>query len=84
METRHENVQRIPKQVFCRQLAERKRLPGGRHKHYKDGLKQNLKTCGIPPTELNSATTARGSWRSRCRDALDDFEATCVGAIQAN
>jgi len=42
------------------------------------------RTCGIPPTELNSATTARGSWRSRCRDALDDFEATCVGAIQAN
>jgi len=53
---------RIPKQVFCGQLAEGKRLPGGLHKHYKDRLKQNLKTCGIPPTELNSATTTRVSW----------------------
>jgi len=39
--------------------------------------------CGIPPTELNGATTARGPWRSRCHDATDDSEATRVGAIQA-
>ena len=38
--------------------------------------------CGIPATQLNSATTARGSRRPRCRDAIDDFEATRVGAIQ--
>ena len=73
----------IPKQLFCGQLAEEKQLTWGRHKCYKDGLKQNLKTCGIPPTDFNSATTAGWSWRSRCHDAIDDFEATCVGTIQA-
>ena len=66
----------ITKQVFCGQLAEGKRLLGGQHKRYKDGLKQNLKTCAIPPTELNSAMTARGSVRSRCHDAIDDLEDT--------
>ena len=73
----------VPKQLFCGQLAEEKQLTWGRHKCYKDGLKQNLKTCGIPPTDFNSATTAGWSWRSRCHDAIDDFEATCVGTIQA-
>jgi len=28
-------------------------------------------------------STARGSWRPRCHDAIDDFEATRVGVIQA-
>jgi len=72
---------RIQKQVFCGQLVRGKRLPGGRHKRYKDGLKQNLKICGISPNELNSAQLARASWQSRCH-AIDDFEATRVGAIK--
>ena len=66
----------ITKQVFCGQLAEGKRLLGGQHKRYKDWLKQNLKTCAIPLTELNSTMTARGSVRSRCHDAIDDLEDT--------
>ena len=60
---------RMPKQIFCGQLlqlAKMKQLQEvGTHKHYKDGLKQNLKACGIPPTELNNATAARGSWQTR-------------------
>ena len=74
---------RIPKQVLCGQLARGKRLPGRRHKRYKDGLKQNLKTCGISPNDLNSAPLAGASWQSRCQDAMDDFEATRLDAIQA-
>jgi len=78
------SLTRIRKQVFCGQLVRGKRLPAGRRKRYKDGLKQNLKTCGISLNELNSAPLARASWPSRCQDAIDDFEATRVGAIQTN
>ena len=75
-------ITRIPKQVFCGQLVKGKRLQGGRHKLYKDGLKQNLNTCGISPNELNSAQLARASWQSRFQDVIQDFKATCVGAIE--
>ena len=51
------------------------------HKCYKDGLKQNLNTCEIPPTELNNATTAWGSAWSCCHNSIDDLETTGVGAI---
>ena len=33
--------------------------------------------------KILGAKTARGSWQSRCHDAIDDLEATHVGAIQA-
>jgi len=72
---------RIPEQVSCGQLMRGdETIPGGRRQPYKNGLKQNLKTCGISPNELNSAPLARALWRSRCQDAIDDFEATRVGA----
>lgn len=72
----------IRHRIFCQQLAKGKRLPGGRHMHYKDGLKQNLKTCGISPNALSASLAWASRW-SCFQDAIDDFEATCVGAIQA-
>jgi len=82
MINRHEKVGTTSVRVCVFDCVRGKRLPGGRHKRYKDGLEQNLKTCVLPPNELNSAPLARASWPSRCRDAIDDFEATHVGAIQ--
>ena len=79
---RYENDTRTPKHVFCGQLARCKQLPKGRHKCYKEGLKQNLMTCGISPNKLDSAPLARASQRSHCLDDIDNFEATRVGAIQ--
>ena len=63
----------ISKQVFCGQLAEVKRLPGGRHKRYQDGLKQNLKTPRLPEDLGDLIATT----------SLTTSEATRVGAIQA-
>ena len=57
---------RIPKQVFYGQLANGKRACGGQYKRYKGTLKANLKTCGIPPDELESLVSDRITWRAKC------------------
>ena len=39
---------RLPKKVFCSELAIGKRKQGGQRKRYKDCLKKSLRACNIP------------------------------------
>ena len=73
---------RIPKQVFYGQLANGKRARGGQYRRYKDTLKanlKNLKTCGIPPDDLEYLASDRIIWRAKCRMAVEEFELNQIG-----
>jgi len=74
---------RIPKQVFYGQLMANRRLPGGPIRRYKDSLKTNLKACGIPTRELVDAPLNKSAWRSRCHDAVTNFEHRRVDSIRS-
>ena len=43
---------RIPKRTFYRLMTDGTHSTGGQLKRFKDSLKANLKTCHIPPMEL--------------------------------
>ena len=45
---------RIPKRTFYGQMTDVTHSTGGQLKRFKDSLKANLKTCHIPPMELES------------------------------
>ena len=74
---------RIPKQIFDGQLMVNRRLPGGPVSRYEDSLKTNLKTCGIDPRELIHAPFNKSAWRSRCRNAVTDFEDRRVDSLRS-
>jgi len=74
---------RIPKQIFYGQLMVNRRLPGGPVRRYKDSLKTNLKACGIDPQELSHAPFNKSACRSRCRDAVTDFEDRRVDSLRS-
>ena len=73
---------RIPKQIFYGQLMGNRRLPGAPVRRYKDSLKTNLKACDIDPRELSHAPFNKSAWRSRCRDAVIDFEDRRVDSLR--
>jgi len=53
----------LPKIVFYGQLAQGTQSLGRQYKRYKDVLKTTLTACGITPTEFESHTADRTSWR---------------------
>ena len=65
---------RLPKQIFCSELANGKRQPGGQKKRYKDALKCNLKICNIPPSSWTELASTRTSWRAAVYNGVKDFE----------
>jgi len=73
---------RIPKQIYG-QLTVNRRLPGGHVRKYKDSLMTNLKGCGIDLRELSHAPFNISAWRSRCRDAVIDFEDRRVDSLRS-
>jgi len=52
----------IPKQIFNGQLSQGSQSCGGQFKRYKDTLKSNLKSCGIPFAKLESCALGRSTW----------------------
>jgi hypothetical protein len=74
---------RIPKRIFCSQLAHGTRTCGGQIKRYKDTLKANLKTCNIPAVDLESLVQDRNSWRTRCHEAIAVFESNRILSLKA-
>ncbi|XP_078374398.1 uncharacterized protein LOC144657934 [Oculina patagonica] len=54
---------RIPKQLFYRELYSGKRTVGGQRKRYKDSLKISLKDFNINTDSLESLASDRPSWR---------------------
>ena len=73
---------RIPKQIFYGQLAKGSRYCGGQFKRYKDTLKSNLKSCGIPSAELETRASDRPTWRTTCREAIDTFESNRLDQLK--
>ena len=59
-----------------------KRACGGQYKCYKDTLKANLKTCGIPPDDLEYLASDRITWRAKCKLAVEGFELNRIGVIR--
>jgi len=69
----HMDEHRIPKQIFYGQLTQGSQSCGVQFKRYKDTLKANLKSCGIPFAELESCTCGRTAWRTTCWVAIESF-----------
>ena len=72
---------RLPKQIFCSELALGKRQSGGQKKRYKDALKCNLKACNIPPASWTEMTSQRTSWRAAVHKGVKDFEERRLGHL---
>ena len=75
---------RIPCQLFYGELTEGKRNPGRHKKRYKDNLKANLKSAGIEPKKLETATSNRSGWRATTMSATRNFEncRLCIAAAR--
>ena len=65
---------RLPKQLFCSELASGTRRQGGQTKRYKDSLKQALRTCNIPVTGWEGLAADRSAWRQATTEGVKAFE----------
>ena len=66
---------RLPKQVFCSELASGKRKQGGQRKRYKDTLKNSLKGCNIPVEGWEALASDRAAWRHATNNGIQYLEA---------
>ena len=73
---------RLPKQAFFSELQVGERSCGGQLKRYKDVLKATLKSTDIGYTDFEHLAADRSSWRSLCRNAVQNFERNRVDALQ--
>ena len=73
---------RIPKQVFCGELAAGRRPQCGPVRRYKDAVKVNMKRCGLNPSTLSRDAQDRSAWRTLCHEAVDEFEKSRVEALE--
>uniref|UniRef100_A0A803TRR0 ribonuclease H n=1 Tax=Anolis carolinensis TaxID=28377 RepID=A0A803TRR0_ANOCA len=55
---------RLPKQMLYSELKNGKRNVGGQEKRFKDGLKANLKNCGIDTENWEALALECSNWRS--------------------
>ena len=58
--------ERLPKQILYGELSSGSRAAGGQKKRHKDYIKTILKKFEIAPTMLESYSSDRADWRSRC------------------
>ena len=65
---------RLPKQLFCSELARGTRKQGGQIKRYKDSLKQSMRACNIPIVGWEELATNRSAWRQSTRLGVKTFE----------
>ena len=65
---------RIPKQLFCSELANGTRRQGGQIKRYKDSLKASLRSCNISVIGWEHLTADRHAWRRACTEGVKAFE----------
>ena len=59
---------RLPKQVFCSELATGKHKQGGQPKRYKDCLKKSLCACSIPIPGWESLAKNCVAWRQETQN----------------
>jgi len=77
----HMEDHQIPKRLYS-QLTQGSQSCGGQFKRYKDSLKANLKSCGIPFAEQESRASDRPAWRTTCREALVAFEYNHINQLR--
>jgi len=65
---------RLPKQLFCSEIARGTRKQGGQIKRYKDSLKQSMRACNIPVTGWEALAANRTAWRQRTVAGVKSFE----------
>ena len=65
---------RLPKMVFCSELASGARNLGRPLKRYKDCLKASLEACGIPVLGWESLASDRSAWRLAVHKGIASFE----------
>ena len=65
---------RLPKQLFCSELAKGTRKQGGQIKRYKDNLKQSLRACKIPVIGWENLAANRTAWRQATKTGVASFE----------
>jgi len=73
---------RIPKQVFCGQLAVGTRPQCGPVRRYKNSIKETMKKCEVQPSTLSIDSQDRSNWRSQCQEAVEQFEDARVVVLQ--
>ena len=66
---------RLPRQLLYGELTQGTRPVGRPKKRFKDVIKDNLKQCGIAPSELETRAANRTEWRALTRKACNKFEA---------
>jgi hypothetical protein len=59
---------RIPKDFLNGELASGSRPTGRPTLRFKDVCKRDLKTCGIPPAELEVEVSNRTEWREKVKE----------------
>ena len=65
---------RLPKQLFCSELARGTRRQGGQIKRYKDSLKQSIRACNIPVNGWEGLAADRMAWRRTIKSGVTAFE----------
>uniref|UniRef100_A0A803SVV7 Reverse transcriptase domain-containing protein n=1 Tax=Anolis carolinensis TaxID=28377 RepID=A0A803SVV7_ANOCA len=65
---------RLPKQLLYSQLKNGKCNVGGQEKRFKDGLKANLKNCGIDTENWEALALECSNWRSAVTSSAVEFE----------
>uniref|UniRef100_A0A803T403 Reverse transcriptase domain-containing protein n=1 Tax=Anolis carolinensis TaxID=28377 RepID=A0A803T403_ANOCA len=64
----------LPKQLLYSELKNGKHNVGGQEKRFKDGLKANLKNCGIDTDSWEALALERSNWRSAVTSSAAEFE----------
>ncbi|XP_062817737.1 putative uncharacterized transposon-derived protein F52C9.6 isoform X1 [Anolis carolinensis] len=64
----------LPKQLLYSELKNGKRNVGGQEKRFKDGLKANLKNCGIDTENWEALALDHSNWRSAVTSSAAEFE----------
>ena len=67
--------QRLPRRVLYGQLKDGRRSQGGQRKRFKDHIKSTLKSCNIPPADLETLADNRSLWRATCASGVVHLEA---------
>ncbi|CAH1266354.1 Hypp3340 [Branchiostoma lanceolatum] len=65
---------RMPKAVFYSELCQGKRDRGAPRKRYKDQLKRQLSSAGIPVKEWENIANDRNAWRAATKRGAESFE----------
>ncbi|BHF57285.1 hypothetical protein SprV_0100022600 [Sparganum proliferum] len=74
--------ERLPKQLFCVDVATGSRRQGGQIRRYKDTLKCSLKRLQINPTNREELALDRPTWRRTVKTGAAIYEANRIAAAK--